>query len=36
MVVRQLGVRAELRDVMTFSGGTRHNVNFFSGLSIAF
>lgn len=36
MIVRQLGVRAELRDVMTFSGGTRHNVNFFSGLSIAF
>jgi hypothetical protein len=36
MVVRQLGVRGELRDVMTFSGGTRHNVNFFTGLSIAF
>jgi hypothetical protein len=36
MLLRQLGIRGELRDVMTFSGATRHNVNFFSGLSIVF
>lgn len=35
-VWRQLGLRADARDVMTFRGGTLHNLQFAAGLSYPF